>query len=138
MTAFEPTAPPVMERKLPVVELTMVSLVMMLSSGIYLAAHLPKPPPLAPAVGLAAAGGLLTVVAVLLFSRIRPFAFDVFFLVARWAFLGYLVIAGVLAFVFLYDHTSGGPLTLLLVSLAVFAIDVPLMIAFTVARYQQV
>ncbi len=128
---------PLTRRLPPVAELTVASVALMLAGGIYLAAHLPKPPPLGPAVGLLVAGGALTVLAVGLLSRIRPFAWDRFFLVARWALVAYLVIAGMLGFVFIYDHTRGATLGVLLATLVVFALDVPMVIAFTVARYEE-
>jgi hypothetical protein len=109
----------------------------MLSGGVYLAAHLPRHPPLAPAVGLLAGGGALTFAAWVLLSRVRPFAWGTFFLVARWALLAYVVIAGILAFVFVYDHTRGATLAVLIVTLVVFALDVPMIMAFTVARYHE-
>jgi hypothetical protein len=128
----------VLDRRLPpVAELLVASLILMLSSGVYLAAHLPRPPALGPAVGLLVSGAALTIVALALLSRISPFAWGTFFLVARWALLGYGVVAGMLAFVFVYDHTSGSTLAVLLITLVVFAIDVPTIIAFTVARYQE-
>jgi hypothetical protein len=121
----------------PVAELTVGSVMLMLSGGVYLASYLPKPPPIGPAVGLLIAGSLLTVTALALLIRIRGFAWRSFFIVARWALVAYLVIAGILGFVFVYDHTRGDTLAVLLATLVVFAIDVPLVIAFTVARYQE-
>jgi len=127
-----------LERKLPpVTELVVLSLAMMLSGGVYLAASLPKPPGLAPVVVLLAAGAVLTGIAVVLLARIEDFAWDKFFLVAKWALLAYAVIAGILGFVFIFDHTRGGTLVVLLCTLAVFAIDVPTIIGFTVARFQE-
>jgi hypothetical protein len=120
----------------PVAELTVVSVALMVSGGVYLASHLPRLPPLAPAVGLLAGGGALTVAAVALLTRIRPFAWRTFFLVARWALIAYVVIAGILGYVFIRNHTSGGTLVVLILTLVVFALDVPMVIAFTVARYQ--
>jgi hypothetical protein len=132
------TAPSTLERRLPpIAELAVASVALMLSGGVYLAAHLPRQPPLAPAVGLLVGGGALTIVAVVLLSRVRPFAWATFFLVARWALLAYVVIAGLLGFVFIYDHTRGSTLAVLLLTLVVFALDVPMVIAFTVARYQE-
>ncbi|MCL4422559.1 MAG: hypothetical protein M1115_05235 [Actinobacteria bacterium] len=132
-------SPTVMQRRLPpVAELAVASVALMLSGGVYLAAHLPRHPPLGPAAGLLASGGAVTIVAMVLLSRIRPFAWGAFFLVARWALLAYAVIAGLLAFVFIYDHTQGATLVVLVLTLVVFAIDVPMVIAFTVARYQEV
>lgn len=121
----------------PVAELAVLSVALMLSGGIYLAAHLPRHPPLGPAVGLLVAGGALSIAAVALLVRIKPFAWDTFFLVARWALVAYFVIAGILGFVFIFDHTRGGTLAVLLLTLVVFALDVPMIIAFTVARYAQ-
>ncbi|MGO8860143.1 MAG: hypothetical protein ACLQRH_05130 [Acidimicrobiales bacterium] len=138
MTGVESAPMTVLDRRLPpVAELLVASLILMLSSGVYLAAHLPRPPALGPAVGLLVSGAALTIVALALLSRISPFAWGTFFLVARWALLGYGVVAGMLAFVFVYDHTSGSTLAVLLITLVVFAIDVPTIIAFTVARYQE-
>ena len=74
----------------------------------------------------------------ILLSRIRAFAWPTFFRVFGWALLAYLVIAGILEFVFVYDHTPGGQLVLLSIMLALFAVDVPLLLAFSVARYQPV
>jgi hypothetical protein len=38
-------------------------------------------------------------------------------------------------YAFLRDHLSGGPLVVLTLSLVVFALHVPMLIGFTVARY---
>jgi hypothetical protein len=84
-----------------------------------------------------AAGGVSSLVAVAMLVRIRPFAWGRFFTVARWAFVAYLVIAGILAFVFIFDHTRGATLVVLMATLAVFAVDVPMIMAFTVARYDE-
>jgi hypothetical protein len=121
----------------PVAELTVASLALMVSGGVYLAAHLPTLPSLAPAVGLLAGGGALTLLAAALLSRVRPFAWRTFFSVARWALLAYAVIAGLLALVFVYDHTRGATLTVLVLTLVVFAVDVPMIVAFTVARFTE-
>jgi hypothetical protein len=127
-----------LDRKLPpVAELVVLSLALMISGGVYLAASLPKPPGLAPVVALLVAGAALTAVAVVMLTRVDDFAWDKFFLVAKWALLAYMVIAGILGFVFVYDHTRGGTLAVLLCTLAVFAVDVPTIIGFTVARYQE-
>jgi len=138
MTREEPAVPSVLERRLPpVAELAVGSLALMLAGGVYLAAHLPRHPPLGPVVGLLVAGTVLTSVALVLLSRLRPFAWRTFFLVARWALAAYAVITGVGVFIFVYDHTSGSTLVVLVLSLIVFAIDVPTVIAFTVARYER-
>ena len=129
----------VLERRLPpVAGLIVASVALMLSGGVYLAAHLPAPPPLGPAVGLLAAGVACTVLALGLLARVRPFAWATFFRVVRWALMAYAVIAGLLGFVFVYDHTAGATLAVLVLTLVVFALDVPTVMAFTVARYEEV
>lgn len=119
----------------PVAELLMASMALVIASGIYLAAHLPQRAPLGPAVGLLAAGGALLAISAALVSRLRPFAWRVFFQVAGWALVAYVVIAGLLEFTFVYDNTRGSMLVVLTLSLLVFALDIPLLLGFSVARY---
>ena len=70
-----------------------------------------------------------------LLSRLGQFAWPRFFLTFRWALLAYVISAGMIGFAFVRDHTRGAPLALVIVMLVIFALDVPLVIAFTVARY---
>lgn len=139
----EPPVPgtdaPVMTRRLPpVAELAVASMALVIVGGIWMASHLPAHPPLAPSVGLLAGGAALLLVAVGLLTRVRPFAWDRVFLVARWALLAYVVIAGMLEFVFVRDGTRGSTLAVLTLMLVVFAADVPVILGFTVGRYQEV
>jgi hypothetical protein len=119
----------------PVTELGMASLALIVAGGIYLSAHLPRHVPLGPAVALLAASVVLLVVNMVMLSRIPDFAWDRFFTVAKWSLLAYLVIAGMIEYAFLKDHVSGGSLVVLTLSLAVFAVHVPMLMGFTVARY---
>ncbi|MGH8980497.1 MAG: hypothetical protein ACRDWE_05690 [Acidimicrobiales bacterium] len=122
---------------LPPVPLACVSsMALVLASGIYLAAHLPHRAPLGPAVGLVAGGGAVLVVAVVLVARLGSFAWESFLLVAKWALLAYVVIAGILEYVFVYDGTRGSMLVLLTLSLLIFAVDIPILLGFSVARFQ--
>jgi hypothetical protein len=124
------------ERRLPpVTALGMLSLGLVLVGGIYLSAHLPQHVSLGPAVALLAASALVFVGNVLALSRVEGFAWARFFYVARWALLVYLIISGLIEYVFLRNHTSGGPLVVLTLSLIMFAVNVPVLIGFTVARY---
>ncbi len=124
------------ERRLPpVTQLGMLSLALIVAAGIYLAAHLPHQVPLAPAIALLAASALLLVGNLLALSRVQGFAWDRFFEVARWALLAYIVVAGMIEYAFLRDSVSGGALVVLTLSLVVFAVHVPVLIGFTVARY---
>ena len=93
--------------------------------------------PIGPSLGLLIAAGAVLVVNVILIARFRPFAWKSFFLVGRWTSLAYFVIAGMLEFIFVFDHTSGSTLVLITLSLVVFAIDIPLLLSFSVARYQK-
>ena len=119
----------------PVANLAVSSLGLVVLGGIVLASSLPRRPPLAVPVVIAVLSGLLLAAAVVLLARLRDFAWDRFRLVLRWALLAYLVSAGMIAFAFIRDHTRGAPLAVALVMLAFFALDVPVIIAFTVARY---
>ena len=125
------------DRKLPpVTEIGAASMIAIAGGVIYLAAYLPKHAPLWFAiVTLAVAAGLQVVNAVLL-SRIPGFAWGLFFQVGRWALLAYAVIAGMIEYAFIYDHTRGPQLVVMTLMLALFMLNVPVLIAFTVARYQ--
>jgi hypothetical protein len=126
----------VSERRLPpVTALGMISLALVLVAGIYLSAHLPEHVPLGPAVALLAASAMVLVANLLMLSRVAGFNFRRLLEVGRWALLAYLIIAAMIEYVFLRNHTSGGPLVVLTLSLIVFAVNVPVLIGFTVARY---
>lgn len=120
----------------PIPLVCVTSMALVLVSGIYLASYLPRRAPLAPAVGLVAAAGATLLVAVVLVAGLRRFAWDTFFLVVKWALLAYAVIAGILEYVFVYDGTRGTMLVLLTLSLLVFAVDIPVLFGFSVARFQ--
>ena len=126
------------ERRLPpVTALGMLSLGLVLVAGIYLSAHLPEHVSLGPAVALLAASALVLAGNLLALSRVDGFPWGRFFYIGRWALLAYTIIAGMIEYVFLRNHTSGSPLVVLTLSLIVFAVNVPVLIAFTVARYDQ-
>lgn len=125
------------ERTLPpVTALAMASLTLIIIGGIYLAAHLPEQVPLTPAVILLAASVVLLVVNLALLTRVRGFAWNRFFSVGKWALLAYAVTAGLIEFTFLRDGVRGGVLVVLTLSIIVYAVHVPILIAFTVARYE--
>lgn len=121
----------------PVTALGMLSLALVLVGGIYLSAHLPEHVPLGPAIALLAASAAVLLGNVLALSRVKGFAWGSLFEVAKWALLAYTIIAAMIEYVFLRNDTSGGPLVVLTLSLIVFALNVPLLIGFTVARYAQ-
>ncbi|MGH2902138.1 MAG: hypothetical protein ACRDK7_00870 [Solirubrobacteraceae bacterium] len=124
------------ERRLPpVTQIGMTSLALIVAGGIYLAAHLPQHVPLTPAIALLVVSVLLLAGNLVALSRVPDFAWNRFFAVAKWALLAYVVIAGMIEYSFLRDHITGGALVVLTLSLVVFAVHVPLLIGFTVARF---
>ncbi|MDE3131292.1 MAG: hypothetical protein KGL16_09065 [Acidobacteriota bacterium] len=121
----------------PVTQVAMASLALIVAGGIYLSANLPEHVSLGPAIVLLALSAVLMVFNLLSLARVKDFAWDRFFAVAKWSLLAYIVIAGMVEFVFVHNHVSGSPLVVLTLSLIVFAIHVPMLVGFTVARYAQ-
>jgi hypothetical protein len=121
----------------PVTELAMVSLALVIAGGIYLSSHLPQQVPLTPAIILLVLSALVMAVNIALLVRVQGFPWDRFFAVAKWSALSYIVIAGLLLYVFLRNDVSGATLVILVLSLLVFAIHVPILMGFTVARYAE-
>ena len=121
----------------PVTQVAMASLALIIAGGIYLSANLPEHVSLTPAVILLALSAALMSFNLLSITRVQGFAWDRFFAVAKWSLLAYLVIGGMIEFVFVHNHVRGGTLVVLTLSLIVFAIHVPTLMGFTVARYQQ-
>ena len=119
-----------------VTELGMLSIGLVAAGVIYLAAYLPRRAPLAPAVVLLAAAVAVLVANVVLLARQPGFAWRRFGQVARWMLLAYVVVAGMLEFTFVYDHTRGAVLAVMTLLLATFTLNVPLLAANTVARYE--
>jgi hypothetical protein len=118
----------------PVTQLAMASLTLIVAGGIYLSSHLPQQVSLTPAVVLLAGSALLLAINLALLARVRDFAWDRFFQVGKWSLLAYVAIAGMIEYVFLRNHLRGGPLVVLTLSLVVFAVHVPTLVGFTVAR----
>jgi hypothetical protein len=115
----------------------MLSLALIIAGGIYLSAHIPNHVALAPAVVLLCASVVLLAGNLASLARVQGFAWGRFFEIARWALLAYVLIAGMIEYAFLRDSLSGGPLVVLTLSLVVFAVHVPVLIGFTVARYAE-
>ena len=114
----------------------MATIVLVASGVIYLAAYLPRHAPLAPAIGFLAAAAAILLTNVVLLSRQSGFAWWRFGQVARWTLLAYVVIAGMIEYAFIYDHTRGAVLAVMTLLLVTFTIDVPILVAFTVARFE--
>ena len=124
------------ERRLPpVTAVAMTSLALIVAGGIYLSSHIPQHVPLAPAIALLVASTLVLVVNYALLRRVPHFAWHRFFSVARWALLAYALTAGMIEYAFVRNHLKGGPLIIVTLSLVIYALQVPTLIGFTVARY---
>jgi hypothetical protein len=125
------------ERDLPPIQQIGVAvLALIVIGGIYTAAHLPRHVPQGPTIALLSAAVVLLAVNVSLLARIDGFAWSAFRLVGGWVLVAYLIIAGMLEYVFIYDHTRGTQLLILSLMLAVFAVDIPILLGFSVARFQ--
>jgi hypothetical protein len=125
------------ERKYPpFTEVGMLSLALIVTGGIYLSSHIPQHVPLGLPTALLIASTTLVVVNLVLLSRVPGFAWPRFFQVAKWALVAYLFTAALIEYAFLRNHLRGGPLVILTLSLLIYAVQVPAMIAFTVARYE--
>ena len=126
------------ERRLPpVTQLGAASMACIAVGVIYLAAYLPKRAPLWFAVVCLAVAATLVAANLLLLQRRRDFAHWRFWQVMRWGLLAYLVVAGMLEYTFLYDHTRGALLAVMTGMLFLFMVNVPLLMAFTVARFER-
>lgn len=128
---------PETERKFPPIsEISIVTLVLIVTGGTFIAGHIPNEVPLLLPTILAAASALLLLVNVYLTATLKDFAWGIFKLVFAWSLAAYGVIAGLLMFVFLRDDIPGDVMTFLVVMLIIYAINIPLLFAFSVARYQ--
>jgi hypothetical protein len=134
-TIDTPTPNRVARRFPPVAQIAVASLALVVIGGIVMASYVPRRPALGLPIALLTTSGLLLIADVIVLARLRNFAWGTFFLVARWALLAYIISAGMIEFAFLRNHTRGAPLTVVTMMLVIFAVDVPLIIAYTVARY---
>jgi peptidoglycan/LPS O-acetylase OafA/YrhL len=126
------------ERRLPPVPLLAIgSMALVLAGGIVMASKLPERPPLAVPGALLSASGALALIALALAGTAAGFDRRTFRRVGGWALVGYAVVAGMLEFVFVRDGTRGSVLLVMTLMLVVFAVDVPVILAFSVARYQE-
>ena len=119
----------------PFTQVGMVALALIVAGGIYLSSHIPQRVSLAPAIILLAVSAALVAYNLLSLNRVADFAWARFLQVARWAGLAYLFTAAMIEYAFLRDHVGGGALIILTLSLLVYALQVPTLIAFTVARF---
>ncbi len=115
----------------------MATIALVAAGVIYLAAYLPRHAPLGPAAGLLVAAAAVLVANLVLLSRQPGFAWWRFRQVAGWTLLAYVVIGGMIEYAFIYDRTSGAVLAVMILLLLTFVLDVPILVAFTVARFEE-
>lgn len=120
----------------PVTPLAVASLALVVVGGIVMAAAFPRPPALGLPIALLVGSALLLATGLVLLAHQPGFAWPTFRRVAGWALLAYAVSAGLIEFSFVHNHASGAPLLVVTLLLVMYALDVPLLIGFTVARYQ--
>ncbi len=127
------------ERRLPpVTQIGMASLALIVAGG-----HLPvraSPPPCSARPGGRPAGRSRCCCSRATSWRsrsCRTSRWRRFFAVAKWTLLAYVIIAGMIEYSFLRDHIRGGVLVVLTLSLVVFAVHVPVLVGFTVARFAE-
>ena len=127
------------DRKVPpVTALGMIAIAFVAGGVSYIAAYLPRHAPLGPPVACLVVSAGVLVAAALLLARERQFAWGRFFQVAGWTLLAYIVIAGMIEYAIVYDQTRGTVLAVMTLLLVVFTITVPVLVGFTVARFQRV
>ncbi|CAB4364900.1 MAG: hypothetical protein F2681_14635 [Actinobacteria bacterium] len=131
-------APSALDRPFPrAIEVATLSLACVVVGGVWLGAHTVMTTSMTfPAVLLAVAASLLAV-AVVMVSRVKGFSWNTFRRVGRWALLAYCVSAGMIEFAFVHNKAPHNVIQVVSGMLVVFALDVPFLIATTVARYHQ-
>jgi hypothetical protein len=120
----------------PVVPLAAATVILVVLAGILVVSYFPTRAPLAPSVALIVVAAGLLAINIAVLSRLREFAWGTFFLVGKWSLLGYAIIAGMLELVFVLDRMPVDLLLLLTASLLIYAVDIPLLLAYSVAQYQ--
>lgn len=122
----------------PVTPLAVGALILIVAGGIFMAAQIPGPVNLAPAIALLVVACLILLGTGAALVRVREFAWGPFRKVGGWALLAYGISAGVLELVFVLDGVPGPALAVLSLMLVVYAVDIPLILAFSVARHQPI
>lgn len=134
-----PSAQRPIERVLPpVIPVAMVALALAVTGGVVLAAGAMTNPSLVVPAVLVVAAVVVELAAAVMVASIRPFAWERFRQVMGWALLAYVIQSAVIVFAFVVNDVPAATMALFCVGLVVFATDVPLMIGFTVARYERV
>ncbi len=119
----------------PVDLLAMLSLGLIVIGGIFMASNVPKTPSLVLPWTLFAVSA-----AIFLWNMFSLRVLDAserarFIQYGKWGLLAYIIEGGFLMYVFITDGVRGGSLAVLLGMLLLFMLNVPLLIAFTVVKF---
>jgi hypothetical protein len=126
------------ERSLPpIAELAIATMILVVIGATYIAGHIPRDVPLLLPAVLMIAGYALLLANLYFLSRLTDFAWNTFRLVFTRSLAGYGVIAGLLAYVFIRDDIPNDVMAFLAGMLILFAVNIPLLFGFSVARYQE-
>lgn len=120
----------------PIQPIAIAVIVLIAIGGIDVSSYLPRQAPRAPVIAVLAAAALLLAANALLLARIKPFNWRRFRQVGGWYLLVYALILGTLEYVFVYDKVRGAQLAILTAMLVIFALNLPLLLGFSVARFQ--
>ena len=124
-------------RRLPEPNLiAVVSIVLVFFTIGTLASYLPRQAPLRATVPLLALSIAVGLVAGGRLVAGRTFAWSTFLNVAKPALIAVATAAGIIEFAFLYDQTRGSSLAILTGGLLVIVVELPLLLAYSVARHE--
>jgi hypothetical protein len=121
----------------PVAWLSAGALCLVIFGGIFLASYAPREAPVSVTFPLLGAASALLLSSFIQLVRLKEFSWTTFVTVFKWALLAYVITSGMIEFAFVRDHTRGSSLVLVSLMLVIFAVSVPITIAFTVARYAE-
>jgi len=121
----------------PVVGCMLASIVCAFLSVGIIAAYLPRPAPLPWSIGFLVASAALLAAALVFLLRRRGFAWRLFFAVARWILALTLVFTAMAVYVFVSDGTPLKTMAIMAIVLLLTAIDIPVLVGFSVARHER-
>ncbi len=122
----------------PIVAASVSSIVFAFLSVGFIASYLPRKAPMVWPVAFLVVSAVLWIVAVLMLTRLRTFAWPLFFKVLRWVSILPAIFAALAIFVFVSDGTGGSTLLVMVAVLILAAANIPLVIGFSVARHEPV
>ena len=136
-TAQNASRPDGVDAKISPVVASMVGTIVacILALGIVIT-YIPEPAPLWGPIMWCGIGAALTVASIIQIARKPRFNRNLFFKVAKWAFLYILVLSGMGEYIIVFGGTRGKTLIIMTVALLLFLINIPMLWGFSVARHQ--